>query len=58
MIDLNHSSLTPYQRLQLGMNPRIVAGFAVGLFLLLAIPAGVMVWYAFLPEQMLATRFI
>src|ERR1019366_2881202 len=58
MVDLNHSSLTPYQRLQLGLNPRIVIGFAVGVFLLLAIPTGLLIWYAFLPRQILATRFI
>jgi hypothetical protein len=58
MVDLNHGSLTPYQRLQLGMNPRGVVGFAVGVFLALAIPAGLMVWYAFRPGQVVATRFI
>lgn len=58
VVDFNPSSLTPYQRLQLGMNPRTVIGFAVGVFVVMAVPAGLLVWYAFLPGQALATRFI
>ena len=58
MTDPDHTSLTPYQRLQLGLNPRILVGFAVGVFLLLAILTGLLIWVAFLPGQMLATRFI
>ncbi len=58
MVDPTHNSLTPYQRLQVGLNQRIIVGFTVGIFLFLVIPAGMLIWYASKPQQVPMTRVI
>ena len=58
MVDPVENPLTPYQRLQLGLNQRIVVGFTIGLFLFMVIPAGMLIWFASKPQQPPITRVI
>ena len=58
MADIAQTPLTPYQRLQVGLNPRVVIILTAAILLLPGAAAVLLVWFAVRPQQVMAARFI